>query len=991
MKLSVQLICTFLIAVLFILPLEAKNKTLNTKPFDDCLPPGAAVIIDITSISARLTWTAPEGATGLTYEWEIGTPGFTPGEDGLLSGSVMDTTDLVVGLGAQTPFEVYVRSSCDGLIFSDWVGPVTFTTAPGCGDLFLDSGGLLSTYQNGEKTITTICPDLSIPPKVVSLAFTQFVLADGDTMQVFNGTSITDVMIGNYDQITTAPFTLTATNADGCLTVQFTSDLEKIEEGWSALVSCIEPQVCFPVDEINVFNLQATGANFSWPPVFGVLGYEWEIYDIQNMLVQTGTTTTASLGVTGLTEATNYTFRVRTLCPFGESASRTVAFYTPINCANKPVIHCGEIRTSSSIGQGIWQTNACSYATPGQEKLFRFVAPHTRMYTFQTVTGSSAQNAYVTYAYKESTEGCGPFDWNCIGSFNVAFNNTQTSFGPLTAGKEYLILFDAETTNAVTHSFRIRGCDAPNDEAPGAIALAVNSPCTGNIYSNTAATFNNVDSLGQEPNPDVEVNNVDEISGRWLTTADETVWFKFTAPPSGSVILSTESIPQGGNFDTQLALYETSDSSQYKLFKLIVSDDDNGNFGLGYNSVFSYSGLTPGNTYYIQVDGYGSIVDGNFCIEITEGVIRLNDAECTPGYFVENVDGTLPDGDHWYNVYSRPDELDLGDLLIAVKPGNQNLDTVSCQVSVADTIPFSANDVPYMPAYYNIRSSELPSDPYKVRLFFYQSEFDSLVAKSGLDPMIVSIDNLIVTHYSGPNEDCFQLNNSYEFPGPGTGIPTLITLIKAVEMPASKMFYLEFEMFTDGEVGVHLEQTVLPIALKSFTGKMVDGINRLEWTTEAEKNVAWHLIERSADGIKWVEMGRQPGQVDASFPTQYSFDDTRPLPKSYYRLRSIDFDGLSVLSNIVVLTREGAGLGIDRVFPSPTQDRLNIEYSTPEESDLTIRVSDLTGHVVLEEQITAIKGRHNTNLSLLSLPAGMYIVTLSDGVSVASPVRVVKK
>ncbi len=516
--------------------------------------------------------------------------------------------------------------------------------------------------------------------------------------------------------------------------------------------------------------------------------------------------------------------------------------------------------------------------------------------------------------------------------------------------------------------------------------------CTGNIYSNAEATFNYVDSLGIEPNPDEKVDGTDELSGRWLTSADATVWFKFKAPPSGSVIVSTESLPQGGNFDTQLALYETSDSSNYKQFNLIVSDDDNGDLGLGYNSIFSYSGLTPNSTYYIQVDGYGAgITNGNFCIEITEGVIRLNDAECTPGYFVENVNGKEEGGDHWYDLYSRPDELDLGDLLIAVKPGHQNLDTVFCQVSVTDTIPYASNHIPYLPAYYNIRPTQAPTDPFTVRLFFHQAEFDSLVAESGLDPLATTIDQLVVTHYSGPSEDCYQPNNSYNDPGPGTGIATLITDVKAVEMPASKMFYVEFNLLSKGEVGVHLQQSVLPVELKSFTGKIVDRINRLEWTTQTEKNVAWHLVERSADGINWTEMNRQAGQLNALSPTHYTFDDIRPLPKSYYRLRSLDYDGLSVLSSIVVLTRQEAGLGIDRVFPSPTPDRLNVEFSTPEETEVSIRVSDITGHIVLEEHVTAAKGSNSAYLSLQSLPAGIYIVSLSDGISVVAPVRVVKK
>lgn len=47
-----------------------------------------------------------------------------------------------------------------------------------------------------------------------------------------------------------------------------------------------------------------------------------------------------TLNVPGLTEATNYIFRVRTFCNTTRGSNRTsIAFFTPINCSNKPIIY----------------------------------------------------------------------------------------------------------------------------------------------------------------------------------------------------------------------------------------------------------------------------------------------------------------------------------------------------------------------------------------------------------------------------------------------------------------------------------------------------------------------------------------------------------------------------------------------------------------------------------------------------------------------------
>ncbi|HOY06452.1 MAG TPA: T9SS type A sorting domain-containing protein [Saprospiraceae bacterium] len=983
MKLSIQLIGALLFVVCLRIPLEAKTTFPIESPHLACDPPGIPVVSGITSVSALLTWTAP-AIPVISYEWKLVATGASPESAGLAGGISTDTFELVTGLAAELGFDVYVRSVCLDDEFSEWTGPVNFFTSPGCGDFTYDSGGPLGEYQDGEKTVTTICPDLIT--NVVTIDFTEFVLAAGDTLQIFDGTSVTDYLIRNFTQENTPPFTVSATNLSGCLTLRFSSDLNKVDAGWKGAISCAIPSECFKVQSVSAFNLQATSANFSWPAVFGAFGYQWDVQNLDGTPVSSGIATGTSINVGGLIEGTEYHLILQTLCISGESDLLQITFYTPIRCDNKPSIICGQNVVSASTGQGIWQTDACGdmSPTPGREKLYRFTAPQTRRYTFQTIGGSSPVNAYATYAYKEVSEGCGPYDWHCIGSFLVTLNSVSTTFGPLVAGKEYLILFDPETTAYVQHGFKIKDCEPPNDEARNAVTLALDSPCVGNIYSNKDATFNIVDSLGIEPNPDTLTDNEDPVSGRWLTSADQTVWFKFKAPSSGSVIISTESLPLGANFDTQLALYETPDSANYTKFRLIASDDDNGVGGLGYNSIFSYSGLTPGKNYYIQVDGYGSIISGTFCLEVREGVIRFDEAECAPGYFAEHVDGLAPDGDRWYDVYSRPDELDLGDLLIAVKPGLQDLDTVFCRTSVADTIPVSLNVIPYLPAYYSISSSKPPTEPYTVRLFFHNAEFDSLVVKSDLDPEMVSINDLVATHYAGPNEDCFQKNNSI------LGVPTLITDIKAVSMGLSNMFYVELQIPGDGEIGIHLKQVALPVELRSFTGEIADGINRLKWTTETEKNVAWHILERSADGSNWKEMYRQAGQVGSNSPTDYVFDDVHPLQKSYYRLRTTDLDGQAVLSSIVVLTRQDV-LGIDKVYPSPTTDRLHINFTVPGESELQIHVTDITGKIVLEQQISASKGRQSTFLSLQSLPAGVYLLSMNDGSTAITPVRIVKQ
>jgi hypothetical protein len=239
----------------------------------------------------------------------------------------------------------------------------------------------------------------------------------------------------------------------------------------------------------------------------------------------------------------------------------------------------------------------------------------------------------------------------------------------------------------------------------------------------------------------------------------------------------------------------------------------------------------------------------------------------------------------------------------------------------------------------------------------------------------------------GTNEDCIQNNN---FVG-GVGLPTLITDITAVPMSASNNFYLEFKMPGMGEVGAHLGTEALPIEMSSFEGEIAAAANRLTWVTRSERNVAWHLVERAANGSNWQEIGRRPGQMDSQETTRYTFDDSAPLPVSYYRIRSVDTDGSIALSQAIVLRRDDLGLGISRVFPSPSSDRVWVDFFAPSETNLRVRVTDLNGRTLLETNFEAAKGQNSMPLSLRDLPPGVYALSLQDGASAMPAIRIVKQ
>ena len=146
-----------------------------------------------------------------------------------------------------------------------------------------------------------------------------------------------------------------------------------------------------------------------------------------------------------------------------------------------------------------------------------------------------------------------------------------------------------------------------NDNVCDAIPLTLENPSSGGAYSNISATIQTGESGGS----------------CWFIgdPASESVWFTFVAPTSGEVRITTV-YNDGSLNDIQMTLYSLTDCSDFSTFtELACDEDDDANVdpNAGVRSLIEYTALTPGNTYYIQVDGYSNNV-GTFDI----GVFDLN-------------------------------------------------------------------------------------------------------------------------------------------------------------------------------------------------------------------------------------------------------------------------------------------------------------------------------------------------------------------------------
>lgn len=419
--------------------------------------------------------------------------------------------------------------------------------------------------------------------------------------------------------------------------------------------------------------------------------------------------------------------------------------------------------------------------------------------------------------------------------------------------------------------------------------------------------------------------------------SNDDVWFKFTATGAAQQVRFDGVTPVSGTVSAMgLDLYSVCGGANSNCSASIALSSGSG--------VGTLSGLTPGNQYFLRVwtNGANQGADFDICLIdptppndlCTNGIILLNGQT--------NTDGTT-------------------------NFATQSLLPEACGSS---TVGSSDDDV-----WYRYLTSEAPL-PITIT-----------ATPAGSDP----VQDIVINVYQGtvcPTATGAVACADGTSAGPETAIipnplPNTTYYIRVYSWGASTA--------GQGTFSISLTAAALPVELSAFYGTPAGEINQLFWETQQERNVRWHIVERSANNRQWTEIGRQPGQLNSTLPQLYRLEDRQPLPRSYYRLKTVDLDGQTTYSTVIALTRSAAGLVLSAVYPSPTADVLWLQFYAPEEGAVLLSVADATGKTVQEQLLNAENGLNEQSVSLGDLPPGIYTVSLSAGPWRAAPLRVARQ
>jgi hypothetical protein len=166
----------------------------------------------------------------------------------------------------------------------------------------------------------------------------------------------------------------------------------------------------------------------------------------------------------------------------------------------------------------------------------------------------------------------------------------------------------------------------------------------------------------------------------------------------------------------------------------------------------------------------------------------------------------------------------------------------------------------------------------------------------------------------------------------------------------------------------------LPVKLARFELKKLENTVSLIWQTSEQQDAAYFDIERSQDGINWMQIGTELVQEGSERKlTNYQHEDVSPLlGVSYYRLKMVDLDGSSAYSTIRNIRFDHANESVVYTYPNPAHDVLKISKINPQDVS-SISIFNQNGLLMQAQNTYSVEG-----IDIRSLPSGIYILRIQE-------------
>jgi hypothetical protein len=188
---------------------------------------------------------------------------------------------------------------------------------------------------------------------------------------------------------------------------------------------------------------------------------------------------------------------------------------------------------------------------------------------------------------------------------------------------------------------------------------------------------------------------------------------------------------------------------------------------------------------------------------------------------------------------------------------------------------------------------------------------------------------------------------------------------------------------------IEFSGTALPVLSTDLSGQVVGDHNELSWTTDPSFDVTSMVLERSDDGVVFVDLQEIIGEEEQQ---SGQYVDANPLPgTNYYRMRVQSSTGSIQYSEVVSLNQSASGFEVT-VYPNPADNRIRLSILSNDFGNYNAAIFNSLGQQVFVKQFIVSTRKHVEVLNVTNLMRGTYFVSVfgKDGKKIKSSAVVIK-
>lgn len=175
--------------------------------------------------------------------------------------------------------------------------------------------------------------------------------------------------------------------------------------------------------------------------------------------------------------------------------------------------------------------------------------------------------------------------------------------------------------------------------------------------------------------------------------------------------------------------------------------------------------------------------------------------------------------------------------------------------------------------------------------------------------------------------------------------------------------------------------TTLPVKMYSFNANLNNNKVDLKWVTASEINVSHFIVEKSTDGVNFSDAGLVFAYGNAVDKATYTLADNVAANQTgviYYRLRSVDIDGKSELSETRIIrlgNKTESNVSIV-TYPNPVSNEIRITIpATWQNKKVVYELFNANGTAA--KRIVNANSSQTETINVSNLAPGFYIVKAS--------------